>query len=372
MTAQPIEPAPKSRSKSKITTARVRKLSATLLVAQPKQSPSPTLAPPTPLSKTKATRSTAKPKLLASPAPDPLRLGTQSASVGGELDTTGHAAPTTQRRPAAGVRNGAEPPPTIDLPEPALRSSGWLELRIWAEMLNDAQKSRIAASNRGERGGVDPEVYRWHVEQLEVVEHGVALAMRRTYRRVVPAEVVAWQKAERGIGEHLLARLLGHLGDPYVATPHAWLETPPDSHVCDPARCGENKHLVAFEPYVRKVSQLWSYCGVGDATRKRRAGMTQADAFGLGSPICKMLIHLLAEACMKQPNGNKYRDVYTAGRAKYATREDWKPGRQHNAALRLVKKELLRDLWLTRHHATGHHGHETHWWVAGGEGLTNE
>jgi len=84
----------------------------------------------------------------------------------------------------------------------------------------------------------------------------------------------------------------------------------------------------------------------------------------LGNPRAKMLVHLLAEAAMKcvgsaseeratsggssQPTRARspYRDVYEQGRATYATREGWTPARQHAAALRLVGKEILRDLWV--------------------------
>src|SRR5690606_6954143 len=53
-----------------------------------------------------------------------------------------------------------------------------------------------------------------------------------------------------------------------------------------------------LEPYERSLRQLWTYCGHG-APVKRRKGMSQDEALGLGSPRCKMLVHLLAEATIK-------------------------------------------------------------------------
>lgn len=253
-------------------------------------------------------------------------------------------------------------------PAPITPSTGWVELRVLAEVFTDAQQLRIATENRvRELGGVFAERI---AEPFRTSEHAARLELRRTYRRVVPAEILEWQKAERGVGADLLARLLGHLGDPYIATPHAWMVEAPDGHGCDLLRCGKGRHLVAFEPFTRTVSQLWSYCGHGDSARRKFKGMTADDALALGSPTCKMLVHLLAESCMKQPSGNRYRDFYEARRLVTADRVHavacvrcgpsgrpaaegslWSKAHQHADALRIVGKELLRDLWLVRHAA---------------------
>lgn len=253
--------------------------------------------------------------------------------------------------------------------------TAWHELRTYAEMFHDAQEARKAAVNRAARGSVDGTIYESAIEAFERAEHVIELEMWRCYRRVVPAELVAWQKAERGIGEHLCARLLGHLGDPYVATPAFWTTEPPAGHLCDPLRCGDGakRHLVAGEPFVRTVSQLWSYCGHGDARRRPTRGMSADEALALGNPQCKMLLHLLAEATMKQKAvPGKYRTVYEKMRAKYDEDDHahtvecrrcgpagtpaqpgtpWSNAHRHASALRLVGKEILRDMWLTRHRA---------------------
>jgi hypothetical protein len=229
---------------------------------------------------------------------------------------------------------------------------GWLELRIWAEMFNDAQQARIAARNRAERGGVDPDVYETYLATLDASEHLCRLALRRCARRVVPAPIRTWQAATVGLGDDLFARLLGHLGHPRWATPHHWEGT------------GANRHLVADPPYERTVGQLWAYCGHGDPTRRPRKGATADDLFACGNPILKMLVHLNAEACMKQTR-SPYRLVYDDARATYADRvhaepcircgpsgrpaaegTPWSAAHQHAAALRKVGKEILRDLWI--------------------------
>lgn len=204
------------------------------------------------------------------------------------------------------------------------RGDGWIELRVWAEMLYDAQRARIACTNRIERGGIDSAYFKPQLALLAAAEHEFALSLRECYRRTVPASIRGWQRNAVGIGAPALARLLGHLGDPST----------------------------------RSLRQLWSYCGHGDAERRRRKGMTQDEAKALGSPLCKMIVHqLLASTCIRfegteHHRRSPYRDVYDARRIVTADREDWTPGHQHNDALRITGKEILRDLWIASHDAS--------------------
>lgn len=288
-------------------------------------------------------------------------------------------------------------------------SDEYRKLRILAEMLWDAQKTRIGMSNRAERAEVLPEIYKPHIENMEEVEHKLALALRKQYRVTVPPRVRQWQQDSPGIGEHLLARLLGCIGDPVWAFPYHWEgagktsgngPAPCDTQIlavvagedldggqqsggthtssaaidevsddgqpqCDThsSRAVVGRHLVADPPYRRMVSQLWSYCGVGDPTRKRRSGMGKDDALAAGKPLAKALCRLLAESCVKANRG-PYREIYDLARVRYAIRDHaepcircgpagrpapegspWSAAHQHGAALRKVSKEILRDLW---------------------------
>lgn len=225
-------------------------------------------------------------------------------------------------------------------------------LRILAEVYNDAQQYRIGLENRlrAAPGALQLEPLLAVAVDLE---HEADKSLIGQYRVTASAGVLAWQKAQKGIGEHLLARLLGHLGDPRVATPHHWVTGGPN---------GE-RTLITDEPYNRGVSQLWSYGGYGDSTRKPVKGMTQDEAFMLGSPTLKMLVWNLACCCIKTTG--YYRQVYVERRvitperlhatdckrcgpsgkpAKMGT--PWSKGHQHADALRIVGKEILRDLWV--------------------------
>lgn len=229
-------------------------------------------------------------------------------------------------------------------------SDGWLELRIWAEMFNDAQQQRIATVNRAERGGVDPEIYAPYTEQLEASEKVVKRQLILTYRRVVPESIRTWVKESRGLGEPLMARILGHLGHPRWATPHHW------------EGMGTNRVLITDPPFERTVGQLWQYCGHGAPGRAKK-GATFDELAALGSPSLKMLVHLASECCMKSAGG-PYRLVYEQARQECADKvhsvecvrcgpsgkpaqpgTPWSAGHQHAHALRITGKELLRDLW---------------------------
>jgi hypothetical protein len=242
----------------------------------------------------------------------------------------------------------------------------YAELRLIAENYTASQKTRLANEGRIRSSAVDPDITRPLLELDKATEDLQAKALRKTFRKTVPDEIRNWQKASGGIGEHLLARLLGVIGDPYIAVRRYWREG------------GEGEHkrvLVQGEPFNRKVYNLYAYCGHGDPARRKFRGMSQQEAMALGSPDAKMLVHLLAESCMKQVrkdpetgepmSTSKYRDVYNEARAKYDDKlhdavcvrcgpsgkpaqpgEPWSLKHQHMAALRKVGKAVLKDLWV--------------------------
>jgi hypothetical protein len=188
-------------------------------------------------------------------------------------------------------------------------------------------------------GGYPPEMVALYLPTLDAID-GVEKASRRalilTYRQTVPASIRDWQQQSHGIGDHTLARLLGIIGDPIIKVPHRWEGE------------GSDRVLLVADPEWRTVSDLWSYCGHGDPNRRKRKGMTPAEVFALGSSDAKSIVWNIACGVIKANKGT-YRDTYDAARAKYAERPDWTPGHQHAAAIRLVGKTILKDLWRVRH-----------------------
>lgn len=217
-------------------------------------------------------------------------------------------------------------------------------LTIYADLLDDLERSRIATENRirslrdvkGLAGSPEE-------ERLESIAMGLAVAERQAtneLRKAVKSHPLGpWINAQVGVGEKQAGRLLGVLGDP--------------AHRLDP----ESGELVP-----RSVSQLWSYCGFGDAQRQRRRRGEKAN----WNADLKMRTFLIAESCIKQVGkGSPYREVYDEARAKYADAvhaEDCKrcgpsgspalagsplsDGHKHARALRAVAKSFLKDLWV--------------------------
>lgn len=233
---------------------------------------------------------------------------------------------------------------------------GWLRdpvLGILADVLDDYEKVRIANDNRvrqltrteedsdGEERGFGltldhPNVARLQASVVALAD-AEADAVKNLQKAMKTHPLGPWVKAQAGIGEKQAARLLATIGDPFWNDLH---QRP------------------------RTVSELWAYCGYavnnGHAQGRRRGEQANwsADA--------KMRAFLIAASCIKQPAAkSKYRRIYDDARAKYADVEHpheckrcgpaGKPaqpgsplsaGHQHARAMRLMSKEILKDLWI--------------------------
>jgi len=294
-------------------------------------------------------------------------------------------------RSAVGEHN--PPAPAIDepspiAPSPVLAPNPWADsnaplLALLADALDDIERTRIANENRlrqltrdetdsdGEERGFgltldQPQVAALAdvVTALGKLEHQSTLNLQRAVRK---HPLGPWVKATVGVGEKQGARLLAAIGDPYWNTLY---DRP------------------------RLVSELWAYCGLhvlpaahgqlgpqerpggggkqGDpghtlnGAHEAVAGVAPTRARGQRanwSTTAKTRAYLVAESCIKQAR-SPYRAVYDDGRKKYADAvhaasckrcgPSGKPaeagtplsaGHQHARAMRLVMKEILRDLW---------------------------
>lgn len=235
-------------------------------------------------------------------------------------------------------------------------------LRILADSLDDFERQRIANDNRIRSlqqvyGYTDdladtPEMAALltAAADLQAIEHGMVLALKRALRAHPLGD---WVRRTTGLGEKTGARLIAAIGDP------SW-------------------NVLHDRP--RTVSELWSYCGYGDPEKQKRRKGVKAN----WSNDAKMRAFLCAEAAIKagvrkDDNADDtdgydlahrhaitpYGQLYLDGRARYAgTVHPWpcarctpqgqppaeagtprKPAHQHAMAVRLVSKEILRDLW---------------------------
>jgi hypothetical protein len=167
------------------------------------------------------------------------------------------------------------------------------------------------------------------VEGIGALEHQAVLSLQRALRK---HPLGPWVKRTVGVGEKQGARLLAAIGDPYWNTLH---DRP------------------------RLVSELHSYCGYGDARRQVRRRGEKAN----WNATAKSRVWLIATSCIKQA-ASPYRAVYDEGRVRYdgavhdrecrrcgpsghpaPAGSPLSLGHQHQRAIRLVSKAILRDLW---------------------------
>lgn len=259
---------------------------------------------------------------------------------------------------SSGVSGAQLPTPDHGLSETQATSvrGGFLRdpvLGILADVLDDLEKVRIANENRvrqltrteadsdGENRGfgltLDNPMVKKLVTSVEALAQAEKDATANLQKAMKAHPLGPWVKSQAGVGEKQAARLLATIGDPFWNDLH---DRP------------------------RTVSELWAFCGYavhdGHAQARRRGERSNwsADA--------KMRTYLISVSCVKQSaEKSKYRRVYDEGRAKYADAvhpHDCKrcgpagkpalagsplsAGHQHNRAIRLISKELLKDLWI--------------------------
>lgn len=265
-------------------------------------------------------------------------------------------------------------------------------VRLWAEIFADMQAARIAIENKIQalydikkkdfnklrkqlkKDGMAVE----HMAMLEQAEDAEAYAskvLQATLKNTIGPNLLALIEETPGLALHTMGRLLGATGDPYIAYPHHW----------EPGKTKKAKKvLVADDPFVRRVSDLWGYSGYGDAAKRPYKGMTQEATFELGNPDAKKLGHLVAGGLVQsgvvkldwcdddegydvegRKAVSKFGEVYLNARRLYAgslhpavcvrcgpkgkpAQEGSvrSPGHQHAMATRKVVKELLKDVWI--------------------------
>lgn len=205
------------------------------------------------------------------------------------------------------------------------------DLKRYVRQYLGAVRSRIEATNRaGSRdAGVPEEILKMH----KAIEAMWLRGVRQAYRQVVPEPIQKWQRESPGIGDLLLAELLGLVGNPLVAVPRFYTTVD-----------GEPV-LATGEPYPRSVRQLYAYVGHGDVTRRRRRGMSADDVKKAGVPDAKRTVHLMALSVVKVGEG-PYLELYYGWKQHYTDKyPEWNKGHAHNSALRKVAKAILKDLW---------------------------
>lgn len=219
-------------------------------------------------------------------------------------------------------------------------------LSMAAEILTDLERTRIDNENRlrqltrdepdadgyirGFGLAEDDESVEWLVRMVEKLQAMEESAIKHLERQVRKNPLGPWISRQKGVGYKQAARLLAAIGDPY------W-------------------HAAENRP--RLVSELWSYCGHGGESRRKRGEKVT------WNPGAKMRTWNIANSCIKTKG--HYREVYDARREETFEKDHskecvrcgpsgkpaqpgtpWSKGHQHADALRIVGKEILKDLWI--------------------------
>ena len=210
-----------------------------------------------------------------------------------------------------------------------------------------------------------------------------ARILRQLYKQCAPPAIVKFQTETTGLGDLLMAQLVGVVGD-FKTYTEAWWETTEEDdsqRSCDSHGTSdedgqdgppEKRVLVLGEVKTAGVRDIWTYCGHGDPSARRRRGGDQADQFKAGSPLAKTITHLMADFSLRKTgrpdkNGREsaaspYYEPYLKWKAEArANHPDWTPMHCHNHGVRKVGKAILKDIWRVQHGFAPAYGAQTPW-----------
>lgn len=255
------------------------------------------------------------------------------------------------------------------------------QIRAASRNYLDAHRAVTRLSNRisalAREGLTDPLLNQQLDFQSEARKR-IGSDLTKLYEQLAPPAIVKFQKETPGLGELYMAQLIGVVGDFVTYTEAWWEENDEDEAEFDsddpdaPKVRKEKRVLVTGATLHCGVRDIWSYCGHGDANRKRRRGQTQEEAFAAGSPLAKTIVHMMADFGLRlngKPDKNgkeramfpyypKYVEWKAAAKAAH---EDWTPGHCHNHAIRKVAKAILKDIWRVQHGFEPVYGEQTPW-----------
>ena len=240
------------------------------------------------------------------------------------------------------------------------------QLRAAARNYYDAYRLVVKLGNRigamAREGHAEP-LLNEQLEAAKAGQDGTAKILVKLYRQVAPAPIVAFQQDTPGLGETMTARLVGEVGDFRTFTEAWWTEDPD----------GDEKRVLAIgEVRTCGVRDIYSFCGHGDPSRRRRKGMTAEDAAATGNPNAKMITFLITDFALRltgKPDKNGRERAMTPYYPHYLrwkedarrAHPDWSAGHVDGHAKRKVGKAILKDIWRVQHGQEPAYGGPTPW-----------
>jgi hypothetical protein len=207
------------------------------------------------------------------------------------------------------------------------------------------------------------------VKALEAAEHDAILNLQRALRK---HPLAAFQKRHKGLGEKQFARLLAVLGDPYWNDLHdrprtvseLWayagfhvIRTSGGGHLSGDTHKASAAAGSTSTPGASVVARAHITCAPGVAPKRQRGQQSN------WNETARKRVWVIASSMPKFPGGH-YEQVYRAAREKYADAthptdcvrcgpagkpapagSELSDGHKHARAIRIVAKELLKDIW---------------------------
>lgn len=145
------------------------------------------------------------------------------------------------------------------------------------------------------------------LEGLQLAEDAARKAAIKCMKEVAPKGLLDWAKAEPGVGDITLARVLGEIGHPRVFQPVAWIDNP-DFDDSKPQGAENPKRLIVPNGEVRErtIAMLWQYCRVGDPQthprhfRRLEIEPTQTALMAAGKPSARARLFVVADTIVRQ------------------------------------------------------------------------
>lgn len=251
----------------------------------------------------------------------------------------------------------------VPVPSTTARRQDDSLLLIYADALDDFERTRIATQNRVRAlvdlgGDGTPEVARLQglTDALFKLEHDIELQLGRAVRR---HQLGPWIKSTVGVGERQGGRLLAAIGDPASRRTVSQLWAYCGLHVVPAQRCIVPHAVNGGSPSGVARIECDTHPPLGDAPSDPGQATHDAHPTSVGvaprrtrgqrsnwSSTARMRAYLVAKSCMRNRQ-SPYRAVYDDRRAHTAiTHPDWTPAHSDNDALRITAKAILRDLWI--------------------------
>lgn len=185
------------------------------------------------------------------------------------------------------------------------------EAKVQYENLKDLENTRIRIENRvrglKKKWGISTELIEGELKTVKGLERKVE---RRLIETVKDKKILGWITEIRGIANKTAAELIALIGD-----------------------------IGRFDT----VSSLWHYAGL-HVNEGKAPKLRKGEKIDYHPKLRALCIGIIGKNFVRLKSS--YRQLYDEKKKYYEQNRDWKKGHRHNAAIRFMVKQFLKELWL--------------------------